>query len=368
MKFLALVSEAFGGWGGIAQYNQDLLSALCAYGERTEVVAVPRLVRGRYHDLPKGLIYRTWGAGGKIRYIVQALRSAQRGEQWGAVICGHINLLPLASWCSRWLNSPLVLVIYGIDAWKPPNSRFVRKLIRTPSLVISISRTTMDRFVAWSSFPGEKVSILPNAIRLDAHRPVKKRDELLARYGLVGKTVLMTAGRLAKEERYKGVDEVLNVLPDLIKHRPDLFYLIVGDGSDCERLKTKANELGLQDRVVFAGYVEEEEKIDHFRLADVFVMPGRGEGFGQVFLEAMACGVPVVASALDGSREAVMDGRLGVVVNPDDRNELIRGILRALSAPRGVVPQGLEHFSYENFVGRLHDILDRLPSHRAVAS
>jgi phosphatidyl-myo-inositol dimannoside synthase len=94
-------------------------------------------------------------------------------------------------------------------------------------------------------------------------------------------------------------------MPALIKEIPTIAYLIAGDGTDRHRLEEKAKSLGVHGRVVFAGYIPESEKADHYRLADAYVMPGRGEGFGIVYLEALACGVPVVASQVDGGREAV---------------------------------------------------------------
>src|SRR5581483_442399 len=121
---------------------------------------------------------------------------------------------------------------------------------------------------------------------------------------------------------------------------------VVGDGNDRARLEAKAAQLGLSDRVVFAGYVPDEEKAAHYRLADAFVMPGRGEGFGIVYLEAMACGVPVVASKRDASREVVRDGELGIVVDPDAPGELRAGILAVLRCPKGTVPAGLSYFSF----------------------
>jgi phosphatidylinositol alpha-1,6-mannosyltransferase len=109
--------------------------------------------------------------------------------------------------------------------------------------------------------------------------------------------------------------------------------------------------------VVFAGFIPEAEKADHYRLADAFVMPGRGEGFGFVFLEALACGIPVVGSRLDGSREALRQGELGILVDPDRPDDIQAGILAALKRPRGVIPAGLEYFSFENFAKRCHGIL-----------
>jgi glycosyltransferase involved in cell wall biosynthesis len=110
--------------------------------------------------------------------------------------------------------------------------------------------------------------------------------------------------------------------------------------------------------VVFTGRVSESEKQDLYRLADVFAMPGRGEGFGFVFLEALACGVPVVASKLDGSREAVRDGMLGELCDPRDPSSLFDAIQAALAKPRGIVPEGLSYFDFPSFERRVHAWLD----------
>jgi glycosyltransferase involved in cell wall biosynthesis len=145
---------------------------------------------------------------------------------------------------------------------------------------------------------------------------------------------------------------------------PNVAYIIVGDGSDRPRLEKKARALGVHDRVVFAGLISEAEKADHYRLADTYVMPGWGEGFGIVYLEAMACGIPVVASKVDGSREAVRHGALGIMVDPNDREDIRAGIIEALRRPTGVIPQGLDYFSCINFKRRLHRIIENVVSMR----
>lgn len=169
----------------------------------------------------------------------------------------------------------------------------------------------------------------------------------------------MTLGRIDSSERYKGFDEILDVLPQLLEGGDGLVYLIVGHGDDVERLKKKANALGISGNVVFTGFVTEDQKADHFRMADVYVMPSYGEGFGFVFLEAMACGTPVIGSSIDGGREALCNGNLGILVNPHDREEIIEAINKAMNVASNI-PKGLEIFSFDNFQNKIHLFINEL--------
>ena len=130
-----------------------------------------------------------------------------------------------------------------------------------------------------------------------------------------------------------------------------------------KRLEAKARALGLEARVMFTGRIAEEEKVAHYRLADAYVMPSRGEGFGIVLLEAMACGVPVIASSRDGGRDAARDGMLGRLVDPDDPAALETAILAALDQPKAV-PAGLDFFSLAAFRRRVADLLPKLAQRR----
>jgi glycosyltransferase involved in cell wall biosynthesis len=169
----------------------------------------------------------------------------------------------------------------------------------------------------------------------------------------------MTFGRMAADERYKGFDEIIELLPRLRKTRPDLVYLAAGDGNDRPRLEAKAREVGVGDMVVFTGAVPEAEKADLYRLADAYVMPSSGEGFGFVVLEALACGIPVVASTADGTREAVCGGELGLLADPRVPDALEGAILEALQRPKAI-PPGLEYFSVPNFRRRLSAAISKI--------
>jgi len=356
VRFLAIVPEAFGGFGGIAVYNCDFLMALSQLQLCEKVTVLPRLIRHSQTSVPVGIEVIGGAANNRVRYVLELMRVLAKRERYDVVLCGHINLLPFARIASRLLKAKLVLLIYGIDAWMPTGRRLSDRLVGCADQVISISEFTKQRFMAWTSIKDSQIHLLPNAIHMEDYEIGEKPQYLEQRYGLVGKKVLMTLGRLQGDERQKGIEEMLAVLPDLLAEEQNLIYVVAGGGDDKERLERKAMTLGLDKHVVFTGRVPEGEKADHYHLADAFVMAGRQEGFGFVFLEAMASGIPVVASSIDGSCEAVLSGELGELANPDDRESLKGAIRRALRRPRHI-PEGLAFFSYEKFRERLHEIM-----------
>lgn len=357
LRMLALVTDAFGGYGGIALYNRDLLAAVCAHRGVSEVVVLPRLMRHQPEDLPAKLTHVTRSLGGKWRYAYALLRTISENRRFDAILCAHVNLLPLAYLARALTGAPIVLMIYGIEAWQPTPSVLCRMALKKIAAYISISEITRQRFVQWARIGDSRGYILPNAIHLERYQPGEKDPELERRYGVTGKRVIMTFGRLAGAERYKGFDQMLEILHELAAHVPDVAYMIVGEGTDRERLRRKAEALGVADRVVFTGFVSEAEKAALYRLADAYVMPSRGEGFGFVILEALATGIPTVASKVDGGREAVRDGMLGALVDPEAPEQILEATIRALAQPKRV-PPGLEYFSYANFEGRVHSIVD----------
>jgi phosphatidylinositol alpha-1,6-mannosyltransferase len=353
---LVLLTDAFGGRGGIAKFNRDLLTALCLHPGVSRVTALPRVIAEETGNLPAKLAFDVRAAQGKASFLYCLFRLIAGRKQFGAVLCAHIHLLPLAAIVARWYRAPLILNIHGIEAWKAPQVFGLSLSLRRVTAFVSVSEFTKLRFLEWAPLRGKQGYVVPNCISLSKFSPGPKPVRLLERYGLSGRRVIMTLARLSASERYKGIDEVLDVMPMLVEDMADLVYLIVGDGDDRSRMESKAAVLGITDNVVFAGYIAEEEKADHYRLADAFVMPGRGEGFGIVYLEALACGIPVVASKADASREVILEGIPGVTVNPDSPREIRSAIKEVLNRPRGL--QGsLEYFSFEHFVEHWHTVL-----------
>ena len=358
MKVMMFLHDAYGGHGGISRNNRDVLDALVHDPRVEQIVALPRIAGDGSEAIPAKVDWRVSAAGGIRAFLSESLR-ALAATQPDLILAAHIRLLPAAYLAKLATGAPLWLFIYGIDAWDRPKNPLLTWLARRADRVISISEVTTARFQDWAHLPAGRFRLLPCSVDFDLFRPGSRDPALAERYGLAGKQVLFTFGRLVSEQRAKGMDEVMQAMPGLLPDYPDLVYLIGGSGPDRPRLEAKAKALGLADRVIFTGRIAEEEKVAHYHLADAYVMPSRGEGMGIVILEAMAAGVPAMASAKDGSRETMRDGMLGPIVDPDDPASVAAGIRAALARPRGR-PEGLDYFSRESFRRRLSGLLDEV--------
>src|SRR5262249_18515826 len=160
------------------------------------------------------------------------------GDPFDLIYCAHINLMPVAGLIKAACRIPIVLAIYGIDAWQP--TRITNCAVKFADLIVSISQLTLDRFQAWASLRHIPTAVVPNSISAEKYGLGEKEPDLLARFGLDGRRVIMTFGRLSGAERYKGFDEVIEVLPRLREAEPNIAYVIAGDGDDRERLAAKA--------------------------------------------------------------------------------------------------------------------------------
>lgn len=359
MRVLVLATDVFGGTGGIARYTRDFVTAVASYPATTEVTVIPRVIAREPEPLPERVTYLTGPAGSKTRFVSTVLKEASRRPRFDWIVCAHINLLSVAHAAAALSGARVFLLVYGIEVWDSRN-RLTRLLMDRTNAVASISEFTLNKMRSWSPLPGGATFLLPNAIDLSGYTPGEPSPTVQQRWNLAGRRVLLTVGRMDAREQAKGFDEILDVLPRLLREANDLVYVVVGDGSDRARLEKKARDLGINESVVFTGYVDEAEKLDYYRTADVFVMPSRLEGFGYVFLEALAAGIPVIASKVDGSREAVRDGALGILVDPSKPEDLVSAIKSALENPHVPARSELEFFAWPNFERRCHAALDSI--------
>ena len=322
---LALVTDAFGGHGGIAQYNRDFLGALAEGSAPSSITVLPRLAPER--TAAPAAIDQLPARRGRLAYAATALLTAFR-RRIDIVFCGHLYMTPLAWLIARLKGAKLVLQMHGIEAWPHP-SRLQRAATEAADLVLCVSRHTRACVVGWAAIAPERVVVVPNTVA-DGFTPGYGR-ELRAALGIEAKRVLLTVGRMDSRERYKGHDRVIAAIPDLVTWGHDVVYVIIGQGDDRARLEDLAREIGIAERVRFLGAVAAGSLAETYCMADLFVMPSTGEGFGIVFLEAMASGTPALGLSVDGARDALADGELGTAVLESD---LAPAIARLLAMPR----------------------------------
>jgi len=331
MKVLLIVTELYNPKlrGGIQAYNNSILAGFRRNGFDCRVVSV----NDASEHLPDNTVVPCddvhWLR--KIRAGFNLLRLAVSFRpDW--VYCGHVNFSLLAYMGAKLSGAKFACAVYGIDVfnlgWLP------RHILRLSDKIIAISRFTANVLLQQVSMSGpDKMAILSPAVDTDFFRPL---PELRARtkktYGFeADAVVLVTIGRLASSERYKGYETVISLMPELLKSNAKLRYVLAGTGDDIGRLASLVQDMGLSGKVLLPGWISEEEKLALLNSADLFIMPSKKEGFGIVFSEAMACGKKVIGGCVDGSMEALLDGRLdGSLVDPDDPNEIRQQILASL--------------------------------------
>lgn len=355
VRVLALVGDCYGGRGGIARYNRDLFEALA--GDEIEILVLPRLGDAGGLALPAGISQRP-PISGRLKFSLASLWAAWRMRPVDVVFCGHAYMAPLAWMVARLAGAHYWLQAHGADIWRDrPDSE--RRAIEAADQVTTVSRETRRILLGRTNLAPERVRVLPNTVG-DQFLPGPASEALRARLGLGQGPILLTVGRLASGERYKGHEQVFAVLPALRARYPGLVHVVAGDGDDRARLEARAAELApIPGAVRFLGFVPDEELPQLYRLADLFVMPSSEEGFGIVYLEAAACGLRVVGGAGGGGGDAIPDDRVGLIVEPRDQGALIDAIQRSLKLGR-VDPAAVEVYRRPHFAAAARRLLARV--------
>ncbi len=336
MKIHVWVPEFGPGVGGIQTFSRLLVRALrdlypaatiSVYSKNDTSFQVlgPRDASGEF--VPFGW----WTLPSRTVVFFATLFRCGLSDRPDLVITTHANFSPVAAMLRKWRSIPYLVVSHGIEVWEIPN-RSIRAALRSADRLIAVSRFTREKIADALSIPPSRVEILSNTFRPERFIPGSKPAFLLKRYGLAAdQPVILTVARLERAERYKGYDQVLRALSEVRAVVPEVKYILAGRGPDRARVVGLIKELGLESNVILAGYIPDHELSAHYNLCDVFAMPSKGEGFGIVFLEAMACGKPVIAGNKDGSVDAVLNGELGVLVDPDNLQELAEALVAVLA-------------------------------------
>ena len=364
MNFLFCYLTSFGYFGGLEKFNKSFIKALNElFPSKASFYSLyDKEAEEKYLDLDN----QNWHSarGNKIYFIANCLLKAGKSE---VIILGHLNLAVLAILVKAILpKKKVILVCHGLEIWQP-NSRIQLKAYQKIDQFIVVSNHTKSQLIEKRGVDPAKIFIFQNTIDpfFQVPEDPEKPEYLSGRYGLEGKKVILTVCRLSSKEGYKGYDRVLKVMPRLVKENEDIRYLLVGkyDAQEKERLDRIIKELGIENYVIFTSFVPDEELTDHFKMGDVFIMPSDNEGFGIVFIEAMACGIPVIAGNKDGSQDAVVRGEIGTLIDPEDEGQIFSSLKCALAKElnpeerKQIQQKVLGYFSYDCFVKRLKEIL-----------
>jgi len=302
--------------GGIAAVSRMCWQVLQTAWPAAELVT---LFRG-----PVGVNATRPGLGAQLSFGLSLMRREMaRDDAW--VFLNHMALGRAQAFMPPAVRRPYVLFLHGIEAWASHGPDGLR-VIRDAALLVSNSQHTASRVR----------TVCPDAGAI-AVCPLALPDEVLAASAsaepaLRAPMVLMV-GRMLAAERYKGHDQMLDAWGSVRRAVPTARLVIVGGGDDVPRLQQRASDLGLADAVTFTGFVSDAERARLYREASLFAMPSRGEGFGLVYLEAMAHELPCLASRQDAGQEVVRDGVTGYAVDQEDVPTLASRVIELLTDP-----------------------------------
>jgi phosphatidylinositol alpha-1,6-mannosyltransferase len=269
--------------------------------------------------LPPPTGFRT-AQGRRLRFSAFAVSEAASSAADTTVIVMHVQLLPVALPLVM-RGAQLVAVLMGIEAWQPLKG-LERVALQHAWKVVAISRHTIERFRAANPLLADlPVTICAPGLPELASPAAEHVDSPYA----------MIVGRMDANERYKGHDALIESWPDVRAAVPDAQLIVVGGGDDRERLREKAGRV-CAEGITFTGRVDAARLAVLYRDAVCFVMPSRDEGFGLVYLEAMAASVPCVA-ARGAAEEIITDQHDGLIVNATDRQALVSAVIALFREP-----------------------------------
>lgn len=341
--------------GGIQTYSGFLLEGLQTvlpearfkvFTMHDGSITLPQQPQGQTRYTTTGNSHPRWRAAA---FAAKTFRAAL-GDRPDLIITTHVNFSPVAHALKTLANIPYWSIAHGFEAWNVAKPQ-VRRGMAEADKILAVSGFTCDLISQSQGL--QNLGILPNTFDASRFQVTLKPQHLLARYGLhPDQPIILTVNRLAAGEPFHSYDQILAALPTIQQALPQVHYLIVGKGDDRPRLERLIADRHLQDCVTLAGFVSDAELPDHYALCDVFAMPSQLEGFGIVYLEAMACGKPVLVG-YDGGQDAVKQGELGALVDPENISAIAATLTQILSGtypnPLMYQPQALRQKVIEAF-------------------
>lgn len=361
--------------GGIESYLRDFCARLDP--ANLVVLASSRATSDELRAYDESLPFRVYRMRDRVLLPLPhvARRAAQiiRDENIDTVWFGAAAPLGLlADACRRAGASRIVSTTHGHEVgWSmlPVTRQMLRRIGNSSDVVTYISRYTRGRFAA-AFGPHAAFERLPSGVDIERFSPnAQAGQEIRQRHGIGAEQPLIVC--ISRLVRRKGQDMLIRSMPRILAQHPDARLLIVGVGPRGKALEQLARDCGVADQVIFAGKVSFDELPAYYNAGTVFAMPARTrgggldvEGLGIVYLEAQACGVPVIAGNSGGAPETVIDGETGVVVNGASADSVATGLLTVLDNPRRASEMGIhgrehvvENWTWEVMAERARSIL-----------
>ncbi len=349
-RTLLLAPEIFASEGGIPRILQAYLKALCDLAPADGSV---RLLALNDSIVPSTAVRRCsnekledWFvcSRDKTRFIRAALRMSRNCDR---IVCGHIGQLPVA-WLAKRLNPRLryYLVAHGIEVWRP--FTFTERVaLRGAEKILCVSDYTRRELVKNCPLPEGRAVVLHNT--LDPWFEIAPGTPLAQ-----CAPTIITVTRLTYADRYKGVQTMIEAMPAIRASIPDATLRIIGRGDDLPRLQNLRNQLGLHTAVEFLGYVDDKALAAELRTCRLFALPSKKEGFGLVFVEAMAHSRPCLGARAGGVPE-VISPETGLVIEYGDVPALASAAITALRRDwdENQILARAREFSYEPFRRKL---------------
>ena len=370
MKLIVVAQDSPDDFGGVQTYTRQMA---LRFAERHRVtVLAPTVDWIAAEERPKAMNLISPSVGGKLFNLGTTAQLARVAQKSGArvVFHGHYaNALGSLTAKRAGILSRYYVAAHGAELLRRPLGQmqdvYRDMLLRNADGVFPISRYTRD-LLRLRGVDESKIHVVPNGVDVTHFTP-RDTHALRERLRLQGNRVLLTACRL---EPAMGLDTALQAFDLLADRFPDLVYLIVGEGSDMNRLMKRAGERLRSGQVRFLGRMPQTILPELYSLAELFTLPARREdlgeveGFGLRFLEANACGTPVVGTRSGGVEDAIEHGVNGLLVNPHDAQDLARGweqLLRGEEQRRKLSKGGLKRaqwFRWETLAEQMIAVMD----------
>lgn len=369
-KILLLTLETFRAAGGLQRMSRTLGHSLHQICKRNNWSVDLYALNDRKSDLMSQYLPSSTFKGFNRNKITFMLKSIRNGMDADVVILSHINL-SLIGIALRLLNPKcnIWLITHGIEVWRPLRS-WKKAIWKIADRIICVSSFTKTKVIELHHANPDKCLVLNNVldpfIKLPISFAFDKPEALLERYHLkTSDKVILTLTRIAATEQFKGYEQVIKAISRIKDRIPNLKYMLAGPCDEPEKIRIQqlVKDYKIEDNFILTGFIEEQELADHFLLANVFVLPSKKEGFGIVFLEAMAFGLPIICGNLDGSTDAVRNNEMGTAIDPDDMNELEQAMLLKLRHPlstderKNIQHQCLLYFNEEDYRNSLEKLI-----------